>query len=148
MAAGLHGSAGTTPRVQAGVASANPCPGLAGHATTFPAVAAGPVLHLAEFQCHRSLLARGEAHHLPAWPNSTRRPRMRWRAGAAPSSRCWRPPASRVGTGGFGGRATRPAHRCHSARPGHPTDPCSPRIAYRPDGIAWRPPPQVSGAGG
>ena len=39
-----------------------------------------------------------------------------------------------AGTDGFGGRANRPAHRCHSARPGHLTDPRSPRIAYRPDG--------------
>lgn len=44
----------------------DPCRGQAGYVTTFQAVAAAPMLHMAEFRRHRYLLVLDELHHLPA----------------------------------------------------------------------------------
>ncbi|MGU3537993.1 DEAD/DEAH box helicase [Methylobacterium sp. A54F] len=48
----------------------DPARGLAGYVTTYQAVAAAPVLHLAEARRHRTLLVVDEVHHLPVAGNA------------------------------------------------------------------------------
>lgn len=63
--AAWRGRLGHAVSVRAADNEPDPCRSGQGYVTTFQAVAAAPMLHLAEFRRHRYLLCLDELHHLP-----------------------------------------------------------------------------------